>query len=378
MSARFAIYSTLRHHPWGAPDILWLRAAEEALRRGHRVFAVVRPQITGHPAVVALRRAGAEIALVPAVGHHGGAQRLSARLRNLRSGAFRTLHRLRRFRPTLLVLNQGGFYDFLSETELLSLLRADPVPYAVLAHSNYEMPALTDHARLQARDFIGRARIFLGVSRYVLELAERQLLGRIENAAVFQNPVELPACLPLPWPSEDTANFATVSRLDAHGKGLDILLPALREALGTTATWRLNVYGDGPDRSYLEQLARWCSLADRVVFHGYEADKGRIWAGNHLLLLPSRFEGCSYSMVEALLCGRPVLRTAYGGVAEWMRDGVTGFLCPAAEPDLLARALRTAWTRQAEWAAMGRAAHAHARARCDPHPERVLLNLLEA
>lgn len=377
MPRRLAIYSTLRFHPWGAPDTLWTRIALEAVHAGHSVFAVIRAQIAARPEIEGLRAAGVQLSLVPELPRGGRATRLAATLHNLRTGAQGTYARLRSFRPDFLLINQAGFYDFTAEDHLRVLIAAARIPYAVLAHSNCESPAMDQATRQLAVDFIRGAKSFLAISRFVLELAERQLLVPIANGAVFQNPIDLPGALPLAWPPPAASAFAVVSRLDAHGKGLDVLLPALCQAPGLREKWHLNVYGQGPDRDYLEALARHCGLTDRVTFHGYVADKVAIWRANHLLLLPSRWEGCSYSMIEALLCGRPVLRTNYGGVAEWMRDGVNGFVCAAPEPDLLARTLSDAWAQRDRWPEMGRAGHAHAASLVNPHPERQLLALLE-
>lgn len=375
---RLAFYSTLRFPPWGAPDVLWARAALLALRKGHAVFAAVRDQILHHPEIEALRAAGAEIHRVPDIAYGGNAARLTVALRNVHRGAAGTLRRLRAFRPDTIVINQGGFYDFVSEKDLFALIDETACRYLILAHSNRESEVMSPSLRALAVKRLRGARRLLAISVYTLQLAERQLLVRLENGSVFQNPLDLPAALPLPWPVETAVGLAVVSRLDAHGKGLDILLGALQEGLGLQTDWRLNIYGDGPDRDYLENLARWEGVAERVRFHGYVANKAAIWHSNHLLLLPSRWEGCSYAMVEALLCGRPVLRTNYGGVAEWIRDGVNGFVCPAPEPNLLAQTLATAWSRRHEWREMGVAAHAHASALVDPEPEAKLLAVLDA
>ncbi len=51
-----------------------------------------------------------------------------------------------------------------------------------------------------------------------------------------------------------------------------------------------------------------------------------IWAANHLLVMPSRFEELPLAMVEAMLCARPVVATDVAGHKEIIEEGVTGFL----------------------------------------------------
>jgi glycosyltransferase involved in cell wall biosynthesis len=60
-------------------------------------------------------------------------------------------------------------------------------------------------------------------------------------------------------------------------------------------------------------------------------------------------------MVEAMLCGRPVLATDVGGNSEVIIDGVTGFLAGAATVPILAQALERLWANRNNLENMGRA-----------------------
>jgi glycosyltransferase involved in cell wall biosynthesis len=135
----------------------------------------------------------------------------------------------------------------------------------------------------------------------------------------------------------------------------------------------MSFYGQGPDREYLESLTRSLGLSNRVTFPGHQSDVHQIWQENHLLVLVSRYEGLGVSMLEAMACGRPVLRTPYGGAAEWIVAEETGYLCPAAEPELIARSLSDALTRNSQWKKMGQAAHRLIRERYNAKPWDVYL-----
>jgi glycosyltransferase involved in cell wall biosynthesis len=83
-------------------------------------------------------------------------------------------------------------------------------------------------------------------------------------------------------------------------------------------------------------------------------------------------------MIEAMGFGRPVLRTPYGGCSEWIEDGENGFVCPAAEVDVLVETLKRALSERSRWREMGLAAHAKIKRDLDLRPARVFLEALRA
>ena len=72
--------------------------------------------------------------------------------------------------------------------------------------------------------------------------------------------------------------------------------------------------------------------------------------------MPSRVEGMPLAMVEAMLCGRPVIATDVAGHSEIIEDGATGFLAKAATVDAFRSALEQAWQRRSDLQRMGKLA----------------------
>ena len=99
--------------------------------------------------------------------------------------------------------------------------------------------------------------------------------------------------------------------------------------------------GDGPDRDWLEGLARDSGASDRIEFRGSlpRQDALAVVAGSEAALLTSAWENFPHSAVEALAVGVPVVATAVGGVPEIVQDGVNGLLVPVGDVDAVAGAI---------------------------------------
>jgi glycosyltransferase involved in cell wall biosynthesis len=74
--------------------------------------------------------------------------------------------------------------------------------------------------------------------------------------------------------------------------------------------------------------------------------------------LPSRYEGLPTAVVEAMLCGVPVVATAVNAVGDLVVPGETGLLVPPRRPDLLAGAIRSLLDSPADAARMAATARA--------------------
>lgn len=112
-----------------------------------------------------------------------------------------------------------------------------------------------------------------------------------------------------------------------------VLLEALALLRGHGREFRCRLVGDGgTERGNTERLVRDLGLSDCVEFVGAlsAADVAGEYRRADLMVLASVREGFGMALVEAQLCGCPVVGVRSGGMTDIVEDGVTGFL---AEPD---------------------------------------------
>jgi glycosyltransferase involved in cell wall biosynthesis len=140
-----------------------------------------------------------------------------------------------------------------------------------------------------------------------------------------------------------------VSRLEPQ-KGIDTALRALTELPPETV---LVVLGEGPERGELETLARTLGVAERTRFPGRVGDVAALLGQAELFVHPARWEGFGLAILEAMLCGLPVVASRVSSLPELVADGETGILVPPDDPAALATALGILLEDTAQAAAMG-------------------------
>jgi N-acetyl-alpha-D-glucosaminyl L-malate synthase BshA len=89
---------------------------------------------------------------------------------------------------------------------------------------------------------------------------------------------------------------------------------------------KLLFVGDGPERSFIEDLCRKTCVRTDIRFLGRQEEMEEILAISDLFLLPSEYESFGLVALEAMAAAVPVISTNVGGLPEININGVTGFL----------------------------------------------------
>lgn len=154
---------------------------------------------------------------------------------------------------------------------------------------------------------------------------------------------------PKPLPTGD-ALF--IGRLSPE-KGVNQLLQAWK-ILGRKDK-RLFIVGEGPEKPALEAFVQKHQLSN-VIFTGFLSsdEQAKIWAQSAFSVVPSIWEE-PFGMVvlESWANARPVIAHQVGALPELIKEGQTGLLSPAFQPELLAANLERAFASPKECLDMG-------------------------
>ena len=127
-------------------------------------------------------------------------------------------------------------------------------------------------------------------------------------------------------------------------KGQDVFLEAIRQLpVAVREQARFRMAGRELDGEFFAELARRAAdLPNVKLGPALEHDDARAAvAGADVLVCASRDETMPVAILEAMSLAKPIVTTAVGGIAEWLRDGVDAQIVRPEDPTVLAAALQS-------------------------------------
>jgi glycosyltransferase involved in cell wall biosynthesis len=151
--------------------------------------------------------------------------------------------------------------------------------------------------------------------------------------------------------------IATVGNIRAV-KGHDVLIRAAALTVKRFPNVLFSIAGDVLEPACfadLQSLIQDLNLSDNFVFAGGITDLHQYLSETDIFVLPSRSEGFSNAIVEAMAASLPVVATNVGGNSEAVQDGISGLLVPSEDPSALSSAINRLLGDPAMAATMGAA-----------------------
>lgn len=378
---KIAVISMIRE-AWGGSEELWYEMAKEALLQGDSVSHLSYAFNEQHPKIKELIGLGMKEYQRPS--YYSSQQNIVGRFISKIIFFFQkrlnnSLKEIFAEEPDIVLYN-GTCYSIANDYKVLKFSKKFNTSLYIIVQLNTEFNnySISRKEKKKTIKAYNIAKAIFFVSERNLHTAQKHLQITIPNAVVVRNPVNLSDISLIEFPSTEIVQMAMVGNLITVHKGQDIVLKILAEEKKESQNWHLNIYGKGPDESYLKQLTADLDLTDKVNFHGKVNDIRAIWQKNHLLLMPSHMEGMPLALVEAMLCGRIVVVTNVGGNTEWIDDTINGFIAQEATVESFNKAIQQAFHRMNEWRSIGKAAHEKAKHLYDPHAGKTLLHLISS
>ena len=114
---------------------------------------------------------------------------------------------------------------------------------------------------------------------------------------------------------------------------------ALQKVLETCPDTCLLIAGNGPEKESLAETARALGLQDNVRFLGYTTQLQRYLEAADVAIACSHREGLPLNILEAMLCGKPVVASDNRGHRELVQPGINGYLVDADDVDAYAQSV---------------------------------------
>lgn len=120
-----------------------------------------------------------------------------------------------------------------------------------------------------------------------------------------------------------------IGRIEDSSKGILWLPDILQECLNRGINVSLTVAGDGPDLPKLKLKIEQMELGKHTNFYGRVSslDVPDLFASHHIFVMPSRYEGFCFSLIEAMASGCVPVGSRVSGVTDFIvSHGENGFL----------------------------------------------------
>lgn len=356
------LFTSLNDHvPWGGSEVLWTEVAKK-LSGKYQVVALVKKWSDPPKPIQNLEVCGVKIFYKPIVESLTFKQQFVEKIK--RKFGFKKKKQLNDLEVVyginsfeLVIISFGDHADSKLK-EYTEYLRGIKVPYVIIVQLATDLRYLEDIKILHLKEAYVHAKAVCYLSKENLETIELQFGVFLTNTLKIDNPFFYKQIYIAPV-EQRVYHVACVAALTTFHKGQELLVKALAQD-----KWRLrnicfNFYGIGINEIQLKNLIALYNLDNIVKLKGYESDNNKIWETNIACIMPSRMEGQSLAMLEAMSFGRMIISTKVGDAERLIRQNETGFLIDAPTLSFIDITLEKAWENRTNWIEMGKLSRKH-------------------
>jgi glycosyltransferase involved in cell wall biosynthesis len=346
------------HVPWGGSEELWSKTARH-INASHNVSVLVKRWHPEPKPIEKLKAQGVKVYYKYVQKKQSLKNRL---LHKVFKVPYQKTHHLDQDdieKTDLVVITLGNHLDF-QLYYYTDYLQEHNIPYVLVLQLVTDLRGILDSDINKFRESYLKAIKLYFLSKDNIDKAEMLFSEDFKNKELINNPFKFNAIyLPLQIKESTTYYLGCVAALNSLHKGLDVFLKVLSSKKWKDRPLNINLYGNGPNKEQIIRLIDLFGLNEKVSLVGYVSNKTDIWKHNIGLILPSRMEGQSLAMLEAMSYGRMVISTKVGDAERLVKHNETGFLIDAPTLELIDEALEQAWGRREDWIEMGKLSRIH-------------------
>ena len=134
--------------------------------------------------------------------------------------------------------------------------------------------------------------------------------GLQERSVVIPNPIFIREDVAFSDCSQREKSVVSVGRFDNEQKRYDIMFRAFKIFSKKHPEYVLKLYGEGPDKGFMEQEIEKLNMKDKIDIKGFTSNPMKDMVNEGIFLITSDYEGISNSMLEAMAIGLPVVSTS--------------------------------------------------------------------
>lgn len=164
---------------------------------------------------------------------------------------------------------------------------------------------------------------------------------------------------------DPVTKFIFVSRI-SEPKGIDTIFEALKDPRITSLHKHFLIDFYGPiELGYSDEFNRLLTLNSNCSYKGYldfsnhPDESYQTMSSYHVMLFPTYWmgEGFPGVIIDAFICGIPVIASNWNMNSEVITDGKTGKIIPVKSPESLAECMLDALQHKEQWKAMSNECH---------------------
>ena len=196
------------------------------------------------------------------------------------------------------------------------------------------------------KQLISKAHTIITVSNYLTRMMKSHHLQG--NYQVVPNVIDTTLFAPTNSHAQELTRFIHISSLDEAQKNVSGIISAFASALKTNAHMHLSIVGEAPNKARLQELTKQLGIHSHVTFLGCIMGTELAQAINqhNALVMFSNYETFCLVIPECFACGKPVITSNAGGIADYMKSELGIVVDPKNEIQLTESFLTFAQTKQ--------------------------------